>query len=65
MIDNDTLTCPDCGGVMTHYSDYTYNNQEGNRIEGNIYHCEKCGHDEVVESTWTKIKVEQRRYFHG
>lgn len=60
------IPCPDCGEVMEDIHDYVYFNQEREeKTEGTIYHCNKCGHDEVVEKRWVLISTVQRRYFHG
>ena len=61
------LVCPDCGSEpMELIQEYTYEKPEREeRVDGFVYHCCRCGHDEVVEKRWGLISTIQRRYFHG
>ena len=61
------LVCPDCGSEpMELIQEYTYEKPDREeRVDGAVYHCCRCGHDEVVEKRWGLISTIQRRYFHG
>ena len=65
--EDSRLVCPDCGSEpMEPIQDYSYDRPEREeKVEGNVYHCSHCGHDEVVEKRWQLVSVTQRRYFHG
>ena len=61
------LVCPDCGSEpMELIQEYTYEKPDREeRVDGAVYHCCRCGHDEVVEKRWGLVSTIQRRYFHG
>lgn len=61
------LVCPDCGSEpMELIQEYTYEKPDREeRVDGSVYHCCRCGHDEVIEKRWGLISTIQRRYFHG
>lgn len=61
------LVCPDCGSEpMELIQEYTYEKPDREeRVDGSVYHCCHCGHDEVIERRWGLISTIQRRYFHG
>ena len=64
-MNNKTIICPDCGSVMTEINEYSYAHYIDEKVEGVVYHCDACDHDEVVETRWAKLSEIQRRYFHG
>ena len=59
------LQCPDCGGVMELYLTDGYSHREDRKVEQYVYHCQDCGHDDVIEMVWERTMVTRRRYFHG
>jgi formate dehydrogenase maturation protein FdhE len=61
------LVCPDCGSEpMELIQEYTYEKPDREeRVDGSVYHCCHCGHDEVIEKRWGLVSTIQRRYFHG
>ena len=59
------FACPVCLTTMDYISEYTYSNKEDTKVEGDIYHCPNCDHDEVIESTWKLTDRVARQYFHG
>ena len=60
-----TMLCPDCGGEMIYMMDYHYESRYGQLITGDVYHCENCLRDDVVERRWECVGSERRQYFHG
>ena len=61
----DKLQCTECGGEMILMMDYHYEGKYGQMITGDVYHCESCLRDDVVERRWECVGSERRQYFHG
>ena len=61
----DKLQCPECGGEMVLMMDYHYEGKYGQMITGDVYHCENCLRDDVVERRWECVGTERHQYFHG
>jgi hypothetical protein len=59
------IACPDCGEEMMLMMDYHYEGKYGQMITGDVYHCEKCLRDDVIERRWECVDSERRQYFHG
>ena len=39
--------CPECGGKMCFdHGDYDYDEEDGHRVDFDIFRCEDCGHEE-------------------
>lgn len=64
-IPSETLLCSECGGSMEFIHEYHYNTLRGRMVNGEVYHCDQCGNDDVIEKTWECINTERRHYFHG
>ena len=62
---DSVLQCPECGGEMHFISEYNYLHHYGRMVTGDIYHCEECGSDDVIERKWEKVAEERRKYWHG
>ena len=60
----DKLLCPEYGKEMVLMMDYHYEGKYGQMITGDVYHCENCLRDDVVERRW-ECGRERRQYFHG
>jgi hypothetical protein len=60
-----TILCPECGSPMEYIQFYHYEKPYGQMTTGDVYHCDECGNDDVIERRWEKIEEVRRRYFHG
>lgn len=61
----DKIHCLECGKEMIFEMDYHYESQHGRLVTGDVYHCENCLRDEVIEREWECVSTNRRQYFHG
>ena len=60
-----TILCPECENEMRLMMDYHYEGKFGQLITGDVYHCENCLRDDVIEKRWECLDMSRRQYFHG
>lgn len=59
------MKCRECGSEMEYISFYHYENKYGRLVTGDVYHCDNCGEDDVIEKRWEYIDEERKKYWHG